>query len=857
MPGDPVHVLLAIQREYFVRLAELLPALPTIFQEVSELKRLSREQSELVIRRSLGRFRVRFDELVTTHLVDDLSTAEGVLPVELQICCDVLFQHLEEGERTVEYDIYRRIGPARRILDGLLESRLRTFRWRRHTLAKAALVNCVTATRTKALVRVDECALDIGADREVTEELMEELVGLGLLRRLSGEDGYLYELRHEYLAQSLGPWLSDVEGEAKDVDDLLHRELNNFQRFQMLLDKEKLRLIHQYRRRLTLTSDELDLLIRSAAQERYEVEYWLARVNELTVSQQMVLCVDLLYSPEPDLRDALRLMISRLDHQAVLPTLLDSLREADPVVRETAIEVLREIDQNLVAALQPGDVARQQQAAYALGQIGARHAVPELVETARHGAAEVREQAVEALAELDRSRSADLLLRSLRSGSRGSRWNAALALGRLGRDSGVRERIQREAERPEAPESVVYAYARACLEGRQLDDADRVLRILDKRAVPDDQRQHLVDTWEELEALRRQEQRGLLAWSMYRGSPGGSAYTTAGLRLPLALKWEFATGDRVLSSPAVANGVVYIGSTDKSLYALDADSGAAHWTIPTEAELHSTPCVVGGRVFIGGMDGMVHAVEAESGRPLWSRRFGEAVSSSIRGTEESLFVGTSDGGVFAFSPEDGRVQWEYRLRGSVDASPAMDGGLVTVGTREEGLVVLDKASGAERWRWRVMGGMAGSPAVVDGRILVGSGDGRVEVLDTDGVLIWSALLDSAAGSSPALAQGRVFVGGVDGEIAAFRLTTGERLWTFRTEGAVSASPTVAGKAVFVGSHGGQLFALDAGSGRPLWRYRTGYSIHSTPAVADGRLFVALRYYNVCAFAEPVEVEDMR
>lgn len=41
----------------------------------------------------------------------------------------------------------------------------------------------------------------------------------------------------------------------------------------------------------------------------------------------------------------------------------------------------------------------------------------------------------------------------------------------------------------------------------------------------------------------------------------------------LGLAWDYTTGDSLESSPAVANGVVYIGSTDDKLYALNASTG--------------------------------------------------------------------------------------------------------------------------------------------------------------------------------------------------------------------------------------------------------------------------------------------
>ena len=43
--------------------------------------------------------------------------------------------------------------------------------------------------------------------------------------------------------------------------------------------------------------------------------------------------------------------------------------------------------------------------------------------------------------------------------------------------------------------------------------------------------------------------------------------------------WSYKTGGRIDSSPAVAYGVVYVGSYDYNLYALDAGTGAKLWSV--------------------------------------------------------------------------------------------------------------------------------------------------------------------------------------------------------------------------------------------------------------------------------------
>lgn len=67
-------------------------------------------------------------------------------------------------------------------------------------------------------------------------------------------------------------------------------------------------------------------------------------------------------------------------------------------------------------------------------------------------------------------------------------------------------------------------------------------------------------------------------------------------------KWHFPTGDRIDSSPAVTNGVIYVGSDDHYLYAIDAATGTQKWSFPTGDRVHSSPVIANGFVYIGSQD---------------------------------------------------------------------------------------------------------------------------------------------------------------------------------------------------------------------------------------------------------------
>jgi outer membrane protein assembly factor BamB len=81
------------------------------------------------------------------------------------------------------------------------------------------------------------------------------------------------------------------------------------------------------------------------------------------------------------------------------------------------------------------------------------------------------------------------------------------------------------------------------------------------------------------------------------------------------LQWKAGLADYATSSPAVANGLVYVGSFDHRLYALSAKSGAEVWTSGWQYEggffdrgISSSPAIAGGRIYIGVRDGRIYAL---------------------------------------------------------------------------------------------------------------------------------------------------------------------------------------------------------------------------------------------------------
>jgi outer membrane protein assembly factor BamB len=114
-----------------------------------------------------------------------------------------------------------------------------------------------------------------------------------------------------------------------------------------------------------------------------------------------------------------------------------------------------------------------------------------------------------------------------------------------------------------------------------------------------------------------------------RSASSPEGILNAGNAPTLGLKWSLTTGNSVVASAAVVNGVAYVGSWDGFEYALNASSGAIIWktslgittnpncSYPVTAGVTSGATVVGGVVYVGGGDSFWYALDANTGAILW------------------------------------------------------------------------------------------------------------------------------------------------------------------------------------------------------------------------------------------------
>jgi outer membrane protein assembly factor BamB len=357
-------------------------------------------------------------------------------------------------------------------------------------------------------------------------------------------------------------------------------------------------------------------------------------------------------------------------------------------------------------------------------------------------------------------------------------------------------------------------------------------------------------------------------WAMFRrdlahtGNAGTNNVSTNG-----TLKWTFATGGPIRSSPAVYNGRVYFGSRDGYIYALDADTGAKLWALQTGGWVDSSPVIVGGVVYCGSNDGNLYALDAATGAKRWSFNSRYGVRSSPAVADGVIYFGNDGYYVYALDAATGEQLWRADTGDMVTSSPAVSKGVVVVGSYDYMLHTFNAKTGSARLQLDTKSPVIDSPAVKDGVAYYVNSMGFFYAADITaknwlwenkirlywntfylyGVLpkpsnpsgfLWGISLgrDLRMGSSPALDGSYAYVG-AGANLVSVDITVHKVQWTFSTGGDVYSSPAVAGEVIYVGSEDGHLYAVDKATGLKLWDADTGAEIESSPAAADGMVYI--------------------
>ncbi len=258
--------------------------------------------------------------------------------------------------------------------------------------------------------------------------------------------------------------------------------------------------------------------------------------------------------------------------------------------------------------------------------------------------------------------------------------------------------------------------------------------------------------------------------------------------------WRKQLGYLMAASPAIGDGVVYLpmmskngtdpGPSTGAVVALDAETGRQLWRLPAGA-VESSPLLLDGVLYFGSFDHMIHAVDVETKKELWTFRTGDAVKGGPAYWRGTIYSGSYDGKVYAVDSETGKQRWSSGSRGgflgsgNFYATPAIAYGRVYVGNTDGGVYAYGAESGHLLWVKRTGGYVYSSAAVFDKTVYVGSYDKHLYALDAaTGDVKWSFDAHAPVSGAPTVMDGIVYFSSFGGMTYGLDAGTGKVVWRF-------------------------------------------------------------------------------
>ncbi|MBI5960551.1 MAG: serine/threonine-protein kinase [Chloroflexi bacterium] len=212
---------------------------------------------------------------------------------------------------------------------------------------------------------------------------------------------------------------------------------------------------------------------------------------------------------------------------------------------------------------------------------------------------------------------------------------------------------------------------------------------------------------------------------VFFGSDDGNVYA---VRLATGrVQWKWSGGMPIRTRPLVTGELIVVGLESGEVVGLDL-SGKIVWRFKSKRAVRSSPMEHDGLVFFGSMDWQVYALDITRGWKAWEFRTGKAVVSSPAYGDEKIYVGSVDGSLYALDASSGKERWRFPTDGQVTSSPVYNDGIVYFGSVDGNVYSVESKNGQLRWSFKTQAGVTSSPVIQDGIIYIASMDRCVYAL---------------------------------------------------------------------------------------------------------------------------------
>jgi serine/threonine protein kinase len=310
--------------------------------------------------------------------------------------------------------------------------------------------------------------------------------------------------------------------------------------------------------------------------------------------------------------------------------------------------------------------------------------------------------------------------------------------------------------------------------------------------------------------------------------------------------WTFKCEDEIRGTPIVSQGVLYIGSYDNNLYALNTADGKFQWKYPTDGGIVTRPAFFDGNLYFGSEDKRLHVISARTGKVVWTYYTNGPIRSSATIAEGHIFLGSDDNYLHAVNLNTGRMAWRFETADAVRSTPFVVHELVYAGCESGDYYAVD-FRGELKWRFHAKRAITASTVGTEQALYFSSMDSTLYALDPrNGWVLWRFRLGKPSISTPCLVEDLIFVGSSDGFIYAVEGKSSKEVWRFRAEHQVNSSPIVYKDSLYCGSVDGNLYCLEYRTGRLRWKFSTGGAITGTPVIFDDVVYIGSTDHQIYA-----------
>jgi eukaryotic-like serine/threonine-protein kinase len=240
---------------------------------------------------------------------------------------------------------------------------------------------------------------------------------------------------------------------------------------------------------------------------------------------------------------------------------------------------------------------------------------------------------------------------------------------------------------------------------------------------------------------------------------------------------------KVVGNMVFDEDTIYLTSSKGTVYAIDAEYVVLRWEAQiTEERIWTSPAVSDGVVYIGSYDGKLHALDAGDGSILWEKELPSPMASSPVCHDNVLLYGAFDRYLYALDKTTGDILWKFKGDNWFWAAPVVQDNTIYAACLDNKVYAIDITTGNEVWKFDAGDKIVSRPVIAGNQLVVVSESGELYSLDAgNGSLLKQVTIDAEV-MAPLFTDGNtVYVHARNYTVYAIDLQEARIIWELNTK----------------------------------------------------------------------------